>query len=116
MDGVLNTYVSMFAAPGGSPQDVFSATADQALFMANDGRVQSWLNGSAGTLLWRLQDVQDSDELADELYLAILARPATMAEKHEVAEYVGGREKDRKQALRELAWSLFTSLEFRFNR
>ena len=112
---VLNTYVAMFAAPGGSPQDVFSATADQALFLANDGRVQSWLAPSEGTLLKRLHEVADSNEVANELSLAILSRPATDQEKQEVSAYLESRKDDRNVALGELAWGMISSLEFRFN-
>jgi hypothetical protein len=112
---VLNTYVAMFAAPGGSPQDVFSATADQALFLANDGRVQSWLAPAEGTLLKRLHDVADANEVADELSLAILSRPATEQEKREISDYLVSRKDDRNVALGELAWGMISSLEFRFN-
>jgi predicted nucleic acid-binding Zn-ribbon protein len=112
---VLNTYVAMFAAPGGAPQDVFSATADQALFLANDNRVLNWLAPSAGTLLHRLHSVADSNEVAEELSLAILSRPATEQEKQEVSSYLESRTDDRNVALGELAWGLISSLEFRFN-
>lgn len=112
---VERTYVSLFAAPAGAPQDVFSATADQALFLANDGRVQNWLSPSEGTLIRRLQSVEDATELADELNLAILSRPATETEKQQVAEYLAKRTDDRNKAIQELAWGLLSSLAFRFN-
>ena len=115
IDNVVNTYVSMFAAPGGAPQDVFAATADQALFFSNDGRVQNWLSPAKGTLLKRLQSIESTERLADELYLSILTRPATDAERTELERYLMGRDKDRNQALKETAWGLLSSLEFRFN-
>ncbi len=109
------TIVSLFAAPPGAPQDIFSATADQALFLSNDGKVQDWLKPAAGTLLKNLQSLEDSAQIAVELYLAIFSRPATDSEKQEVMEYLSRREGDRDKALQELAWSLLSSLEFRFN-
>ena len=115
VDTVINTYVSMFAAPGGAPQDVFSATADQALFLSNDGRLQNWLSPAEGTLLKRLQSTTDASDLADELYLSILCRPATEQEQVEFEQYLEERTKDRNKALREVAWGLLSSLEFRFN-
>ncbi|MCA9231762.1 MAG: hypothetical protein KDA57_14020, partial [Planctomycetales bacterium] len=116
IDQVASTYVAMFAAPGGSPQDVFSATADQALFFANDGRVQAWFNPAEGSLLKRLEAIENPAELADELHLAILSRPATNDEKSEVEAYLAERQDDRNTAIREAAWGLLTSIEFRFNR
>ena len=112
---VISAYVSLYAAPGGAPQDVFSATADQALFFANDGRVQNWLSPSNGTLMKRLQEFKDNIALADEVYLAILSRKATSEEQAQVAAYLSEREKDRARAIREIAWGLLSSLEFRFN-
>lgn len=115
VDSVVSTYVSMFAAPGGAPQDVFSATADQALFLSNDGRIQDWLSAAEGTLLKRLQSITDPMELADELYLSVLCRPATAEEQRQLTQYLDGRPKDRNQALQEVTWGLLSSLEFRFN-
>ena len=112
---VHSTFISLFAAPAGAPQDVFSSTADQALFFANDGRIQGWLSPSAGTLTHRLQSVQNANELAEELHLAILSRSATDTEKQQVTEYLAQRADDRNKAIRELVWGLLSSLEFRFN-
>ena len=115
LDGVTSTYVSMFAAPGGAPQDVFAATADQALFLANDSRVQNWLSPSKGTLLHRLQAAKDNKQVANQLYLAILSRPPSAEEQNEFDEYLNQRPSERNKALREVAWGLLSSLEFRFN-
>ena len=116
VSAVVKVFVSLFAPPGGSPQDVYSATADQALFMANDGRIHSWLALSPGTLLHDLQSITDDAELAQQLYLAIHSRRATDDEKHRVSQYLASRPEQRNQAIRELAWGLLSSLEFRFNR
>ena len=113
---VTSTYVSLFAAPGGSPQDIFSATVDQALFYTNDNRVQGWLNDAPGSLLKRLQDIDKDTDLADELYVAIFARPATEEERGDVEAYLFERQDDRNAAIKEVAWGLLTSLEFRFIR
>lgn len=114
-DSVVSSFVSLFAAPAGAPQDVFSATADQALFVSNDGRVRSWLSPASGTLLAELGELKDDVEVARRLYLAILARPATSEEQAQVVAYLGNREKDRTKALMDIAWGLMSSLEFRFN-
>ena len=116
LDQVTSIYVSMFAAPGGAPQDVFSATADQALFFANDGRVQGWLNFSEGSLLKRLESIENVAELADQMYLAMLSRRATPEEQSGFEAFLSQHSDNRNTAIRELTWSLLTSLEFRFNR
>jgi len=112
---VESTFVTLFAAPAGAPQDVFSATVDQAMFLANDGQVQDWLSPAAGTLLKRLQSVDNPNLVAGELYLAILSRPATDTEKKTITEYLSQRMSDQNKAIQELAWGLLASLEFRFN-
>ncbi len=112
---VESTFVSLFAAAPASPQDVFSSTVDQALFLANDGRVRSWLQPSEGTLLKRLQEISEPDKLAAELYLSVLSRPPAADEVRETEQYLASRPDDRNMAIQELAWGLLTSLEFRFN-
>ena len=116
VDQVVSVYVSMFGAPGGAPQDVFSATADQALFFSNDGRVQNWLSPSQGTLVHRLSSIEDAKQVAEELHMAVLCRHPHESEVKAVEEYLQVRQDDRAQAVRELAWGLISSLEFRFNR
>ena len=115
-DQMVSVYVSMFGAPGGAPQDIFSATADQALFFSNDGRVQNWLSPSEGTLVHRLSKIEDAKQVAEELHMAVLCRHPHEGEVKAVEEYLQTRQDDRAQAVRELAWGLISSLEFRFNR
>ena len=115
IDQVHSTYVSVFAAPGGAPQDVFSSTADQALFFSNDGRVQNWLGLTEGGLLHRLSKKTEASEIADEIYLAILCRQPADDERRDLVTYLDQRGKDRGKAIREIAWSLLSSIEFRFN-
>lgn len=112
---VRDTFISMYAAPAGAPQDVFSSTADQALFLANDGRVQSWLSPANGTLVKRLTDTATNDDLAQHMYLSIHCRPPTESEIHAVAAHLKPREKDRTKAIQEMVWGLISSVEFRFN-
>lgn len=113
---VEQVFVSLYAAPPGSPQDVFSATVDQALFAANDGRMRGWLNPSEGTLLKRLRDMTDDDSIAHEIYLSVLTRKPSEMEIKEITDYLASREKkERLPALQAILWGLLTSLEFRFN-
>jgi hypothetical protein len=47
--------------------------------------------------------------------MSVLSRPATAAEKNDVAQYLAARPSDKPAAVQQLAWALLTSAEFRFN-
>lgn len=109
--GVTQTFIGLYASAGGQPQDVFFATADQALFVANGGSVRSWGNNLAN----RLNGISDAAALADELYSCALSRKPSEAEAAQVSGYLAGRPNDRPVALQEIVWALLASAEFRFN-
>lgn len=111
---VESAFISMFAATAGAPQDVFESSVDQALFLANDPRVQAWLAPEDGTLTKRLIELTDSDQLGRQLYLSVLARTPDAEELAAVRDFVASRPDDRKSAVMEMVWGLLTSLEFRF--
>jgi hypothetical protein len=106
--------VNLFAAPAGQPQG-FQPTLDQALFLANGNVVRGWLAPRPGNLTDRLGKLQQPDEVADELYLSVLTRRPSDEERREVAEYLKNRPNERAAALKDLAWALLASAEFRFN-
>ncbi len=107
-------FVQLFGGQAGQPQGDFYATADQALFLANDGLVRSWLRPSGENLAARLTKLENPAELADELYLSTLTRYPTAAERAEVANYLAVRGEEKAGAVQELAWALLSSVEFRF--
>ena len=41
--GITSTFASIYGAAAGQTQDQFFATADQALFVANNGTIRGWL-------------------------------------------------------------------------
>ena len=51
----------------------------------------------------------------EELYLSVLTRRPSDEERKEVAEYLKSRASERATALKDLAWALLASAEFRFN-
>ena len=57
---------------------------------------------------------EDSAALAEDLYLSILTRQPTDAEKEGVATFLKDRT-DRPAAVGEMIWALASSNEFRFN-
>ena len=115
LSGSVGPFVGQFAGAPGQLQDAGQATVHQALFLANGEPVQSWLAPSGTNLTARLGQIADGGLLAEELYLSVLSRRPTPDERREVVEYLKPREADRPAAIRELAWALLASTEYRFN-
>ncbi|HVU87764.1 MAG TPA: DUF1553 domain-containing protein, partial [Pirellulales bacterium] len=115
LKGAVQAFVARFAAAAGQPQQVYSATVDQALFLANGGEVRSWLAPAEGNLTDRVTKLADPQQAAAELYLSVLTRAPSDQETAEVARFLEAHTADRAAAVQELAWALFCSAEFRFN-
>ena len=113
VDSDVKTFVKAFATQGGQTTR-FSATAPQALFLANGSLLQNWLKPAANNLLARVTGLKTGPEVAEELYMSILNRPPLEMEQMEVVDYLKNT-KSRDSALRELAQALLLSAEFRFN-
>lgn len=107
-------FVALFGGQAGLPQNDFFATADQALFLANDGTVRGWLRPSGENLSSRLLKMEDAAAIADELYLSILTRPPEAIELSSVRDYLKARGEKKSEAIQELGWALLSSVEFRF--
>jgi hypothetical protein len=108
-------FVHQFAAVAGQSQDPTEPSVHQALFLSNGGLIESWLAPTAGNLVGRLAKLGDTPAISEELYLSLFSRRPTDEERAETARYLDQRGKDRVPALRELAWALLESTEFRFN-
>jgi DNA repair exonuclease SbcCD ATPase subunit len=115
LKGNIGTFVAYYAAAAGQPQGDFFATADQALFAANGGSINSWVVPAGDNVTDRIIKQSDARIAAEELYLGILTRMPTEAEIGEVATYLSGRAADQPAAAQELVWGLLNSAEFRFN-
>ena len=115
LSSVRNNIVKLYAALPASPQDVFHATVDQALFMSNAGQIQSWIEPSRGNLADRLRNDENDTSVAQQLYLSILSRVPTPEELTTTTDYLQSAANDRQQAVQDVIWSLVTSVEFRFN-
>ena len=109
----LDLVVTRFAGQGGQKTS-FEATADQALFVINGANVEKWLKPKEGALTDRLQKLDSSELLAEELYISILSRSPTEIEIATVTNYLESAS-DRATAIREMTWALLSSAEFRFN-
>jgi hypothetical protein len=106
----LRQFRALFAARPGEPQDGFTATLDQTLFLKHGGTVRNLI----GTRVASLLKLTAPAAVAEELFLSILSRRPTAEETQDVAELLT-RATDRKVALSELVWALLASTEFRFN-
>ena len=112
-------FVQQYGGVAGQPQAAAEATStvDQALFVTNGEPINGWLNPAHGWLVGRCAAMTDASAVAEELYLSILSRRPIAEERAEVAAYLAARNdpKERPAAVRELAWALLASTEFRFN-
>jgi hypothetical protein len=111
LKGNIAAFVKLFGGAAGEVQTDFYATADQALYFANGGTVRGWLGSLAG----RLTKIEEPKALAEELYLTVLTRRPTTTEKAAVLKMLIEQNDSRTNAIREMAWGLMTSTEFRFN-
>ncbi len=100
---------------GGMPGEDFQATVNQALFFGNGTVVDSWLKPSGSNLSARLGKLDNSADLVDELYVAVLSRRPTDVERQDIAGILKDYPGERPQAISELMWAMLSSNEFRFN-
>ncbi|MEZ6061734.1 MAG: DUF1549 domain-containing protein [Planctomycetaceae bacterium] len=114
LKGNVGTFVTYYGAAAGQPQTDFFATADQALFAANGGSINSWVS-PGNTATNRVIQQNDPKLAAEALYLSVLTRLPTEEETADVVNYLAARESDRPVASQELVWALLNSAEFRFN-
>jgi hypothetical protein len=115
LKGNVATFVTFYGAAAGQPQGDFFSTADQALFTANAGSINSWVAPAGDNVTDRVIKQTDPRLAAEELYLGILTRMPTEDEIKDVSNYLSSREADRNVAAQELVWAVLNSAEFRFN-
>jgi hypothetical protein len=114
LDNVLKLFRSVYAGQPGEPEDDFNPSLAAALFVANETLLLDWLSPGDGNLLDRLMKCAD-DDVAAELYLSVLSRDASEEERLAVTGYLTDNPDGRETALREMAWALLGTSEFRLN-
>ena len=115
LKGNVATFVTFYGAAAGQPQGDFFSTADQALFTANAGSINSWIAPAGDNVTNRMIRQTDPRLATEELYLGLLTRMPTGDEVKEVTSYLTSRAADRNVAAQELVWAVLNSAEFRFN-
>ncbi len=111
----VRAFISVYGSGAGQPQGDFFATADQALFATNGGSVNAWIAPSAGNISDRMTREPDPRKAAEDLYLTVLSRPASDAERDDVARMLTVPAARKPAVVQQLVWGLLTSAEFRFN-
>ncbi|MGE3807244.1 MAG: DUF1549 domain-containing protein [Gemmataceae bacterium] len=105
--------VRFFGKPANGTGD-FQGGLGEHLFL-NNGQVYQLIATDKGSLYDTfLTDKAPLEERVDRLYLSMLSRPATAAEKKKFAAYIGAND-EAKDRLKEAIWVLMTCSEFRFN-
>ena len=107
--------IAIFGSPAGEAEVGFQPSMGAALFVMNEPALLGWLAPKDGNLIERLAALQEPAEIAAELYLSVLTRPADGEEAAEVADYLEKNSDRRAAALAELVWALLASAEFRMN-
>lgn len=115
LKGNIGTFVAFYGAGAGQPQGDFFSTADQALFAANGGSINSWAAPAGDNVTDRIIKQTDPKIMAEELYLGVFSRMPTEEELTEVTTYLANRAADKPVAAQELVWALLNAAEFRFN-
>jgi len=98
----------------GQPDGTFQATAREALFMSRSNRVLGWISGGSQNLAKRLMKTSNPQEIADELYLAVLSRYPDEEEAAIVNVHLEKSPEEKQSALHDLVWALVSCAEFRF--
>ena len=104
-----------FANAPKEPELDVSPTLRAALFLSNSDLVQWALKPRKGNLADRLMKVDDANALANELYMSVLTRMPDIEERSTILMYLQRHEHDKAKAIRQIAWSLISSIEFQTN-
>jgi hypothetical protein len=88
-------------------------TLSQSLHLLNGDSTTSRISGG-GLIAKRLAAKKAPADIIEELYLRCLSRKPTASESKKLLELIAD-EKDQKQALEDVFWSLLNSREFMFN-
>ncbi|MGL4554214.1 MAG: DUF1549 domain-containing protein [Gemmataceae bacterium] len=98
------------------PREDFQVSVLEALLFSNSDRVEKeFLTAGKDRLLGALADVKDLDKAATVLLTNVLVRMPLADERRAVVEYLTARKDRPAEALRQAAWALLASAEFRFN-
>ena len=96
------------------PEDEIAPSLRAALFVLHDPAVLKLFEPAPGNLVSRLAALPD-EQIADELYLAVLTRRPSADEARTVREVLAKHAGAKPAAVGRLAWALAASMEFGVN-
>ena len=99
----------------GQPQNDFFATADQALFAANGGSINSWIAPAGGNVSEQLIRGERSRQGRRRPVHDDPLPTTDPDESAEVVRMLTAGAKEKPAVVQELVWGLLNSVEFRFN-
>lgn len=98
------------------PEVGFQVGVDESLLFSNGSKIaQDLLRDAPDRLLGSLKQIPDDEAAVDRAFLAILSRPPALEERETAIAYLADRSDRRDDGLRQLAWALLATAEFRFN-
>jgi hypothetical protein len=113
-DALRPKFVKAFANQPREAEDEIAPSLKAALFLLHDAAVLDLVKPKPGNLVERAAKLDDA-AVADELYLAILCRKPTAAERNAVTKLLGRHREKRAEAVGRVAWALLASMEFGVN-
>lgn len=105
-----------FASSIEQPRDDFQISVMEALLFSNSDRIdREFLTDGKDRLVGALKEMKDPEELARTLVVSILGRVPAPEEKAALIDYLKARSGKQGEAVKQMAWALLASPEFRFN-
>ncbi|HEV7278733.1 MAG TPA: DUF1549 domain-containing protein [Pirellulaceae bacterium] len=112
MDDAATELSEQFAIPDAA----FQVGVDESLLFSNGSRIeQDLLRDDSARLLGSLKQIPDDRAAVEQAFLAILSRWPALEERETAAAFLADRSDRRDDAMRQLAWALLATAEFRFN-
>jgi len=117
-DNLIDTmllFTSVFGNPPGEAEVEFQPSMGQALFLMNEKLILTWLKPVEGRFIGRVEKMEDPSQVAEELFITILARNPSEEETNDLLQHLEKNVTRRTAAISEYAWALITSAEFKLN-
>lgn len=117
-DNLIDTmllFTSVFGNPPGEAEVEFQPSMGQALFLMNEKLILTWLKPVEGRFIGRVEKMKDPSQVAEELFITILARNPSEEETNDLLQHLEKNVTRRTAAISEYAWALITSAEFKLN-
>ena len=109
-------FLKAFSNPPREPEVEFAPTVRGALYLMHDRSVLELLKPRAGNLVQRLAAISDPGKTAEALFLAVVSRRPTGADRETVERLLKTTTgAARAEAIGQLAWALLASTEFCVN-